>query len=119
MCEGRVERGRNSEAIGLGKRNAPVGCPQEAASSQLATEIESGRRSSGCLGIDSALAQGRDALQQKVTCQNSHMFKESLTVVGCSFPAMVSGSNGQDQVKNPQGASGQTALLHETEIRFN
>jgi 2-polyprenyl-3-methyl-5-hydroxy-6-metoxy-1,4-benzoquinol methylase len=47
-----------------------------AASNQLATEIRSGRRFSGCLGTDGALAQGRDELQQKVTGRKSHTFKE-------------------------------------------
>ena len=70
-CARGIERARDPEAIGLGRRNAPVGCPPGAASIQLAMEIRSGRRSSGCLGTDGALAQGRDELQRKVIGERS------------------------------------------------
>ena len=45
--------------------------------------------------------------------------KNWLAGVACSFPAIGSVQNGQGQVKDPGGASRQTALLHEAEIRCN
>ena len=106
----KVERARYPEAIGLGRRNAPVGCPRGPASSQLATEIRSGRRSSGCLGTDDALVRGRGAVQRKVTRRKSHAFKDrSAGLVAPLVKARLL------SVKDPQGASRQTTLLHKAD----
>jgi hypothetical protein len=58
---------------------------RQAASNQLSTEIGSGRRSSGCLETDDALAQGRDKMQQKVTRRKPRTFKNGMVGVESSF----------------------------------
>jgi len=70
-----------------------------AASNQLATEIRSGRRSSGCLGLTALLHKAEMSFNRRSPVGYLTRSKNWLTVVVCSFPAMDFDQQGWGQWK--------------------